>query len=205
MINASTRRAALYKTLYPAEVVVNDTFTDNDATLITAHAPNLCPAGSVWVDNNLSYPHSIKSNHVYGDPLTGLSANFTIDSKLSDVQIDAVIYITYNSNVTVARQCGIVFRYGYGRAFFAVANYLAQQIQIVDYSNNILATTTWKTPKKNTELNARVILSGASITAIIDGDEVRTFCADNLNATQHGLRVYNATAYVDNFSVTAMR
>jgi hypothetical protein len=92
----ATNRVLIYQS---GSTIVNDLFTDTDATLLPAHTPNTANNGAIWVKED-GEDLTITSNSVNTSAITpgSLDCFHSIDAQLQDLTVDCDITITDTDN-----------------------------------------------------------------------------------------------------------
>jgi hypothetical protein len=176
--------------------LVQDTFSgESDGTLLTAHTPDIDTVGGGWVDDGATGPGdgdvlAIQSNAVEPDQVAFDSVQrAVVDSGASDVDISLDVTIDSNADGTE----GILFRYvdvdNHWQAIWGNGD--SVHIWVID--ERVSKTYTRRasvafTPSATTTYSFRVVASGTSITATIDGGYQIAYTSSLYQtATKHGI------------------
>lgn len=182
--------------------VVFDSFSDPDGTLIENHIPDIAPVGSSWIGGQIIKDNTAQSTY---DTIS------VIETGLYDAIITAVLQVDSYAAGVHTRQTGLIVRWTDASNFF--------RINVVPYNNSFYFLTynggvasVGASVNVNIEYGSvhtiRVVLSGMTITATLDGgNEITNSTAHNQTATMHGIATFRNTgayqppSYVDDFKV----
>lgn len=178
--------------------LVYDTFSDADGTLLTAHIPDICPAGAAWLSAGSAFISGNKLTQSHNSVLI-----VAIDSGVSS----GVITVSMDYVNLSSLDGGIIARYIDSTHFWLLRYYL-NNLQIYENNNNVYtlrASAIFSSPNGTELLTAT--LNGNNLTITMLGISV-SYSSSLFNiATNHGLRmVSNITTSLtsDNFTVTPL-
>ncbi len=186
-------------------LLVSDSFTDTDGTLLSAHPPDLAPLGSVWSSNTAA---QITSNQV-----KAVAANYASASIVSgayDVEITFTCTNTAgSSNVTM--DSGMHLRIADGKYYRLGFNIWAKAIRIWEYDGSAwvsrASSVVTPNPVNTTPYTLVVTAQGSTISIAFESLATASYALATLNQTitRHGLYLYKAdTDYGDNYTIEGL-
>lgn len=185
--------------------VLSDTFTDTNGTLLSAHSPDLKPAGSVW-DLAGSLGFDIQANKARPLCVSDAYSFAAIEAGAADVLISADITWHYAAN----RQQGLILRWQDANNFWAAKlSPAAGLLVIIERNAGVETVRDSVAPTLGATNNLQFISSGNNLSVLLDGVPALAYVSAFLNnKTKVGLYSYNdnaaiSTARWDNLLVDA--
>lgn len=191
-----------------AVVLIYDTFTDTENKRLNLHtiSPTNLPATS-WTEQGTAEFIINASNQA---AKSGSSIGFaTVNAGDADVTIEVDAQGKDTGAGQYARDFGIVARYTDENNHWTITiNTLGDVFRITEVNGGVITTraTASVALAQSTPYALKVVLSGSTITATIDGGNQISYASATLNQTTtvHGLRAYtSASTIFDNFKVTS--
>lgn len=185
-------------------IVVYDTFTDTDATVLSSHTPEKCPAGSTWGGGTTTTDDKIYSNELRGlrGSLTG--GHCGIETGVADCIITATVkpHSVSGGIGYFWRLPGIKVRCN--TAAYSVSYSDTQSYYLICVNSNLdkfhilekASGNTWTerasasvTMDASTAYVIKATLSGSTITATLDGANEISYASatSNQTSTIHGV------------------
>jgi len=187
---------------------VEDTFTDDDGTALTAHTPNVSPDDAMWVYQG-SADIQIQTNRARCEG-NGINNIATIESGISDCDITSII--RYAGGVGDTSTDGVVLRYEDADNYYwigPVAN--LNKFRIIKReggSNSVPAEATGITISVDTDYTITINADGTSIVAELNGaNQLTTTDSVHTTETKHGINGYRGGSQkpqFDNFEVARL-
>lgn len=182
-----------------SKTVLQDLFTGDNGDLLTAHTPDVAPAGSSWGATFSTYSTlpaiTIQSNRA-GVPNGAVAVGCSvIESGLADVSISGQFLIPVGDGVGGT---GIIFRYTDATHYLIAelsSNFTATPntgtIKLVrrNGTNTTLTTVSNVNLIHNTLYPFQLILSGDSITLYVAGKTATATDTFQATATKHGISI----------------
>lgn len=186
-------------------VLFFDTFTDTNGTdvITTPHIPDIDSVGNGWLRTGGVW--TINNNEVTKNIGGGTGRQLYADCGSADCTITCDVTISTSGNVDLP---GVAFRLTDTNNFWKVIlNRVSNFFTIIERnggSDVTRANLTGVTITAGVTFAVRVILSGQSITATLDGANQISYGLASLNETvqNHGLQSQSDDTY-DNFKVIA--
>jgi len=183
------------------KVIIYDSFTGVDGTLLANHNPDINKSGQVWFyTTNQQIINNTATN-------VGADSGGYIQSNQSDCILTAKFFSSYDSAQIITRQPALLFRWNGTNSFKVIANIYANTFSIVNPSGSTIATKS-TTLIKNTWYTIQAIISGSNITATLDGvNTISAVDSSNIGETIHGYWNYRYVphlgylTYCDDFEV----
>ena len=188
--------------------LIEDAFTDTNATALTSHtiAPTNTPAAT-W--RNETGTKQITSNKAITATIDADGESFqSVDAGKSDVTID--VDVTTGTDLANLYGGSILFRVTDQNNLWLVSLRSADNtFKILEKNAGTITAraSTSFTYATSTTYAVRVVVSGTSITATINGGNTLTYTSSfNQSATRHGIGEFtasvNARPSYDNFKIT---
>lgn len=200
----NTQNIAVIHAASGLTTLVYDTFTDADATSLTAHtiAPTNTPSTS-WTERVGTW--TISGNKAVSTFTSNSHA--TCNPGVADCTITCKAQ-TSATNGNMAYDVGLVVRWGATTDYFLVGiNSQGDLFRISERvsDNPVSRATASVTIDAGTEYTIVVTLSGTSISATLDGANQISYASATANqtATIHGIKGRIATDTIDDFQVVA--
>lgn len=183
--------------IWTPTLLIQDSFTDADATLLTSHTPNVNTPGHAYA---AAYSGSLKivSNKAFA-PATDNRAD-TIDAGTGDVTISADFFYKSNSN-------GSIFaRFSATNAYWRIQQLggsgawaIAEVNPSYAIRNQLIAAAV-----DGTTYHMVAVLNGNTLSLYVDKLGVCRYASANLKTnTKHGIYLNLLTDSFDNFQITA--
>ena len=183
-------------------IVVYDTFTDTDGTLLSDHTPEIYPAGSSWGGGAATNLTIINTNAACSPALYGTSLGCGIDTGLVNCKITATVKAYYRNANTNYRNSGIRLRcnsaadssYNDSSTWYGVVvNSCSDKFQIIEKASGnsfTVLSETSVTMDLATSYTLVATVSGTTITATLDGANEISYSSASVNSssTIHGVK-----------------
>lgn len=186
-------------------VLILDQFTDADSTSLDAHtiAPTNTPA-TAWTEQTGNWQITGNQACVAVAALNGLA---TCNPGVADCALSASVKVT--AGATTSRDAGIAARYSNTSNYWTIginATDGAFRITERNGGTDSVRATVSLTISASAEYTIAVTLSGATISATLDGANPISYASATLNQTStiHGIRARATTDRVDNFRVVTL-
>jgi hypothetical protein len=184
-------------------LIIEDTFTDGDGTLLSAHTPDVAPFGAAWrAEGSYEIEWIITSNKA--DPVTDSDADqvMLIDAGVRDVVIEADV--TGES----ASVFGMYFAFDNAAGEYTYmwwsdqTNVFLAEVDSGGYTGRHSAALAWANGATKA---VKVTIVGGTVNVFFDNVLILTSSAmdtENTNGTEHGIFAkLGAEVRFDNFTV----
>jgi hypothetical protein len=179
----------------PQTIDVLDNFHDVNNTLLSAHTPDVHPGGSAWAQ--VSGQFSIQGNTLQNTSGTSTGSTvYWIDSGRADMTLTASLTTgTVNTGAGIGTQFDLVFRFQDSSNYWllqSVSGSSGNQFNLIKQVAGVFTTvsTTSFTPASSTGYALKVVCSGSSITATVNGGHTLT-ASDSALSTKTGVGIFD--------------
>ena len=177
-----------------------DTFTDSDATTLTAHTPDVDQVGGGWIERSASM--SINSN----EAVTGSSSGNEYNGVVADVGT-ADIILNCKAKTTNNSRISIVCRMDSGNDCLVISRVTTTGwLEFWHYNSGTFGKLDRQTGKptlaNDTYFNLKIVLSGADCEVFWDDVSQGSIAdAPHIANTEHGLGAYQPTTRWDDLTI----